>query len=119
MLKVLVVGYGSIGKRYIENLSKFSNMEILVCSKRHYDNFLRKKNCRLFDSLDDCIKEKPKFAIITNETYLHIKTALKLASAGIHLFIEKPLSNSLRGLSKLMDIAKKKKLITGEWGKWV
>lgn len=106
------MGYGSIGKRHIENLSSFSNMEILVCSKRKYDYFLKQKHCNLFESLDDCIKEKPEFAIITNETHLHIKTAIKLAKAGIHLFIEKPLSNSLKGIKELLNITNKNKLVT-------
>ena len=112
VLKALVVGYGSIGKRHIDNLSTFSNMEILVCSNRKYDKFLKEKHCKLFDSLDDCIKEKPTFAIITNETHLHVKTALKLAKAGINLFIEKPLSNSLNGIKELLNITNKKKLVT-------
>jgi len=111
-LQALVVGYGSIGKRHIENLSKLSNMKILVCSKRKYDDFLKTKNCVLINSLDDCIKEKPNFAIVCNETTLHIKTATKLARAGIHLFIEKPLSNSLKGIKELLKLTRKKKLVT-------
>ena len=111
-MKALVVGYGSIGKRHIENLTSFSNMEILVCSKRKYDHFLKEKHCKLFKLLEDCIKEKPEFAIITNETHLHISMAIKLAKAGIHLFIEKPLSNSLKGIKELLNITNKNKLVT-------
>ena len=34
MKKILVVGYGSIGKRHIENLLSISNLEVIVCTKR-------------------------------------------------------------------------------------
>ena len=34
MLRVLVVGYGSVGKRYVENLLKYSNIQVMICTKR-------------------------------------------------------------------------------------
>ena len=111
MLKALVFGYGSIGKRHIENLSKIKNMEIIVCTKRKYDKFLKQKNCKIFSSIHDCIQEKPTFAIITNETSYHIKSAVILAKFVIHLLIEKPLSNNLSNTEKLLKIVKTKKLI--------
>lgn len=111
-MNVLVVGYGSIGKRHIANLSKFPNLQIFVCTNRKYDSFLKKNKCKIFSSLDDCIKQKPDVAFITNTTNLHVKTAIKLAKANIHIFIEKPLSNSTNDLKLLLNIIKKKKLVT-------
>ena len=110
-MKALVVGYGSIGRRHIENLSSLKNIEIIVCTKRKPDKFLKQKKCKIYTSIEDCIKKNPKFAIIANETRFHIKTALYLAKAGIHLLIEKPLSYSLKGTNELLDIANKNKLI--------
>jgi len=111
-LKALVVGYGSIGQRHISNLLSFPNIEILVCTNRKYDTFLRKKKCKIFDSIEKCLKEKPDFAIITNVTSLHIKTAIQLANSGINLLIEKPLSDTLDGVQTLLKIIKKRKLTT-------
>ena len=108
----MVVGYGSIGKRHIENLSTFPNLQISVCTNRKYDSFLKKNKCTIFSSLDDCIKQKPDIAFVTNTTNLHVKTAIKLAYAGIPMFIEKPLSNSTKDVSLLLSIIKKKKLVT-------
>ena len=110
-MKALVIGYGSIGRRHIENLSSLKNIEIIVCTKRKYDKFLKQKKCKIYTSIEDCIKENPKFAIIANETRFHIRTALYLARAGIHLLIEKPLSYSLKGTNELLNIANKNKLI--------
>ena len=45
-LKALVVGYGSIRKHHRENLSHYQNIEILVCTNRKTDQFLRKKNVK-------------------------------------------------------------------------
>ena len=106
-----MVGYGSIGKRHIENLHKFSNIEIIVFTKRKYDNFLKKKKCKKISTLDDAINENPKAAIICNETSYHMQTAIQLANAGMHIFVEKPLSDSLKDSKKFLEIINKRKLI--------
>jgi predicted dehydrogenase len=111
-MKALVVGYGSIGKRHIKNLSLIKNMRIVVNTKRNEDKFLKNINCTTYSSLELCIKEKPDFAIICNETVYHVDTAIKLTRAGIHIFIEKPLSNSLKNMKKLVNISDKNKIIT-------
>ena len=83
-------------------------MNIFVCSNRKYDSFLKNKKCKLFNSLDECIKQKPDIAFITNTTNLHVKTAIKLANANILIFIEKPLSNSTKEVKLLLDTIKKR-----------
>lgn len=107
-LKALVVGYGSIGKRHVENLLKYSKVEIIICTKRK--DLIFKKRCKVVDSLKKGIDEKPDVAFITNVTNLHVPTAIELAKAGINLFIEKPLSNSMKQVQYLSKIAKNQKI---------
>lgn len=111
-LKILVVGYGSIGKRHVNNLMKLKNVEILVCSKNKDTDQLKKNGIQVYDSLAKCLDEKPDIGFVCNVTSLHVKTAIKLAQNGCHLFIEKPLSNSLADISRLITLIRKKKLIT-------
>jgi predicted dehydrogenase len=111
-LKILIVGYGSIGKRHISNLSKIGKLKIIVLTKRKKDNFLKKNNCSIFSKIEDCLKEYPDAAIICNETSMHVKIATKLAKNNIHMFIEKPLSNSLIEINQLKKIVKSKRIIT-------
>lgn len=111
-MKALVIGYGSIGKRHIDNLSKFPNLKILVCTKRKSDIFLKRTNCKTFKSLESSIKQKPDFAIISNVTKNHSVVANKLAKAGISFFIEKPLSDSLKSMNELLKEVKRRKLVT-------
>ena len=114
-LKAIVVGYGSIGKRHVMNLLSLPNMEVIICSKHAKSDLKLRKKCKVFDSLEECIKEKPDIGFITNYTSHHVKTAIKLANAGIHLFIEKPLADSMHNISALTNLAKKKKLVTKMW----
>ena len=111
-LKILVVGYGSIGKRHISNLTKIGKIKIIVHTKRKKDNFLKKNNCSVFSKLENCLNENPTAAIICNETSLHVKIATKLIKNNIHVFIEKPLSNSLIGIKQLKKMVRAKRIIT-------
>jgi predicted dehydrogenase len=110
-MKILVVGYGSIGKRHIKNILKLPNHQIIVCTK-HKDNFLDKNRCLVYSSLNECLKEKPDVGLITNVTSLHVDTAIKLANSGCHLLIEKPLSHSGKNIKKLLNILEKNNSIT-------
>ena len=110
MTKILIVGFGSIGKRHMENILAEKNMKIVICTKRD-DLKFKNKNIKIVNSLNDALKEKPTIGFITNETAYHIPIAIKLAREGLDLFIEKPLSNSTKGIKTLQKIVKEKKLI--------
>ena len=112
MIKVLIVGYGSIGKRHLENFLQFKDIQLIVYTKRNDLQLLKKKGIKVSNSLTECLKENPDIGVIANETSLHIPIAIKLAKEGLDLFLEKPLSNSLKDVKKLYAIVKKKKLIT-------
>lgn len=111
-MKILVVGYGSIGKRHVKNLSSLNQTQVSVCSKNKEAWKLEKKGIKTFTTIEQALKEKHDVAIICNETSLHIKTAIKLADNGYHIFLEKPISNSLKNIPALIKIIKRKKLIT-------
>ena len=110
--KILIVGYGSIGKRHFDNLVRLGYSDILICTKNSQAKRLVKQGIKIFPSLDLALKEKPDVSIICNETSMHTKTAIQLAKNGSHLFIEKPLSDSMKDLKNLIKIVTKKKLIT-------
>ena len=112
LLIALVVGFGSIGIRHTKNLLKKPNMKIIVNTKRKNIPPGFTKKCKFFNKISDCLNEKPDFAIIANETNLHMSTALNLAKHGLDIFIEKPLSNSMKDSKKLERIVAEKKNIT-------
>jgi len=112
MNSILVVGFGSIGKRHIENILSNYDAQVIVCTKRIDLKSYQKKGVKVVHSLDEAFAYKPNIGFVTNETSYHIKTAVKLANAGMDLFVEKPLSHSMQGVQKLYKIIQKKNLIT-------
>lgn len=110
-MKIAVVGFGSAGKRHVQNLLEISNAQIIICTKQKIinPNPLRIKIVR---SITECLREKPDVVVIANVSSDHVPSAIRFARKGIDLFIEKPLSNSLKDTKNLTKIIRKNKLIT-------
>ena len=111
-MKVLIVGLGSIGKRHLKNILSTADCEIIVYSKHTNLKSSVKKNVKIFNTLDACLSEKPDVAFITNETAYHIPIALKLAEAGLDMFVEKPLSHNMKDVYRLCKMIKREKIIS-------
>lgn len=92
-MNIVIVGMGSIGKRYFKNIKKYFK------SHKVFDWKLIKNTNIKIDS-----------AIICNPSSYHVKTAIEFAKKKIHCLIEKPLSLNLKDIKKLQDLSKKNKL---------
>ena len=114
-MNVLIIGCGSAGKRHIRNLMLLRTAKILA-----FDNDIEKLeevkkisgSIIVSSNINKLWGFNPEIAFITLPTSLHIKYAVKAALRDCHLFIEKPLSHNLKDVTKLLNIVKKKRLIT-------
>lgn len=99
-MKVLIIGFGSIGKRHYVILSKFKYIkEIVIVSKQ-------KLNIETYSSIDDIKNiEEFDYFIIANETYSHHKTLVKLLEKvkNKKILVEKPLFEKEYLISDLKD----------------
>ena len=111
-MKVVIIGFGSIGQRHCKNLLDKSNAEIFLCTKQNTRNFKNNKRIQNLPSLEKCLKNQPDIGLVCNTSNLHVQTAIKLAKNRCHLLIEKPLSNSLKNITTLLSLVEKNKIIT-------
>jgi predicted dehydrogenase len=117
-MRILLVGLGGIGQRHARNLRAilgrnadliafrargFSELITPVLSLDKTRNIQEEYNIRCFDTLEAALGESPDIAFVCNPSSMHVDTALKCAQAGCDLFIEKPLSNSLKDVNRLID----------------
>jgi len=107
-MKIIIIGYGSTGQRHYRNLVAMGFNDISV-----YDPDLSKlTDVKKVEKLSEDSFNGFDAAFICSPTNLHIKAAIMAAKAGCHLFIEKPLSHSLKNVEELEKISVEKKLIT-------
>ncbi len=108
-MKILFFGLGSIGVRHATILRKYFKHELYAfrSGKSLSKNFFGIPEITRWKDVDLL---KPQVAFITNPTSEHLPTALQCARRGMDLFIEKPLSDSLKGITELSRISKKMNL---------
>src|SRR5207247_10415913 len=62
-------------------------------------------------ALDRALAARPEVVYVCNPSSLHTPIALAAAKAGAHVFIEKPVSNSMAGLDELLSMVRTRKLV--------
>ena len=95
-MRVLVVGYGSIGRRHLRNLMAI-RPEASFCLLRRPSSrseTVDAPGAVVVHGLDEAIALAPDAAVIASPATQHVETALALAERGVHLFIEKPLAEA-------------------------
>ena len=120
-MKVIVCGYGSIGKRYVNLLLSKKIVPVV------YDPYIKKiddkkvllfndfKNVKKFISLDG----KIKFGIIATLSDIHIINFKNLIEIGVKkILVEKPICDKLSDYEEILSLAKKNKTFVTSHYKW-
>lgn len=103
--KILFFGLGSIGKRHLRLLKKKNECFIYAYRTKKRNQIQNVEN--IYD-INKALLIRPDIVFITNPTFLHVETALRCLKEGIkYIFIEKPLSNSLKDLEVLLKETEK------------
>jgi predicted dehydrogenase len=108
---ILIVGKGSMGLRHLE-ISKqlYPNAEVRILVQQKPNKDVNLSNGYL-ETMEEVDKFAPEIAIIANPATLHLEIAQKLAEAGVHLLIEKPISTSTVGVVELIKTCKENKVV--------
>lgn len=109
MLKVGVLGAGHLGKIHLRLLNQSEKYELVG----FYDAFEENANkvatefgYKKFDSIAELIAAVDVVDIVT-PTMQHFDCAKQVVEAGKHIFIEKPISNTVEEAEEIIALAKK------------
>ena len=113
-IRAVVVGCGSIGRRHARNLKASGVVDVYLVDPDPYAVEATAAECggQAVRSLDEALGRGARVALICTPSNLHIDCALRAAAAGADLFIEKPLSHTLEGVSALVDLVERRSLVT-------
>jgi len=112
-IKVAVIGTGALGSIHAKIYAESKNVELVgICDidKKTVSSLSKELKVKAFTNYKDLIGniDGATVAVPTKDHYLISKDLL---SAGIHLLIEKPITQTLEQADELLKIAKSKKLI--------
>ncbi len=126
MKKILIVGLGGIGQRHVRNLVHLLGKDVqfiayrvrglqrVVTPQLSIDQGKHVEDeyaITAFSDLAEALAEKPNMALICNPSNQHVAAAQACVSAGCDIFIEKPLSDSVEGVAKLIETVQTEKLV--------
>jgi predicted dehydrogenase len=111
----LIVGLGSIGTRHLRLARKLLPQADIRVLRHQTTGEVPEFSNGCFFNIEEAIAFAPQIAVIASPAPFHIATAQALAEVGVHLFIEKPLSISLDGITQLLETCQKQNtvLLTG------
>ncbi|MHC1772507.1 MAG: Gfo/Idh/MocA family protein [Flexilinea sp.] len=102
IMKFLIAGYGSIGRRHMRNLQECGEKNIILL--RSNKSTLPKdeiKDIPVETEIENALMHKPDGVVIANPTALHLDIAIPAAKAGCAILLEKPISGTLERIPEL------------------
>lgn len=109
MLKIGVLGAGHLGKIHLKLARQSEKLDLVGFYDPNFENS-KKIETELgypaFDSIEELI-EKSDIVDIVTPTLSHFECAKMAIQAGKHIFLEKPIANSVEEAEEIIELAKK------------
>ncbi len=120
MIKVLVVGCGNMGASHAMAYQQIEGFEICGIVSTGQSKFLLNEKLEadypLFSEYDQALKStKPDAVCISTYPDTHEEFVIKALEAGCHVFVEKPIADTVLGAIRVAELAQKvgKKVVVG------
>ncbi|MCC2594525.1 Gfo/Idh/MocA family oxidoreductase [Tessaracoccus sp. OS52] len=110
-LRAGLVGIGMMGRHHARVLGSLDGVELVGITDPGGDKFGVAGGRPVFDTVDELIELKPDYCMVAVPTAFHLETGLKLAEAGIHAIIEKPLARDVESSVALVEAFAKAGLV--------
>ena len=111
--KLLIIGYSSFAKRrLIPSLNRNNKFSYCICSKSNKINISKKI---FYNNYQDALKKfKPEIVYISTVNSTHYKYSKNILEKGFNVIVDKPATLNIKTTKKLLQIAKRKKLLFAE-----
>jgi predicted dehydrogenase len=110
-LRVAVLGMGWWSDVLSDAIKRTSEIEIVACFTRSEDKrraFAEKYKCRAAASYQEILADRSIAAIVnTTPNNVHLETTRQAAEAGKHVFLDKPIANTVREGMAIAEVCRK------------
>ncbi len=107
-MKILIAGFGSIGRRHFQNLKKLGQRDVLFLRSGRSNLPTEELEGHIVETdLMIALEHKPDALIVATPTAKHLDIAIPAAEAGLHILIEKPISHSMQRIDELQKAVAK------------
>ncbi|MCC7477317.1 Gfo/Idh/MocA family oxidoreductase [bacterium] len=108
MLKVGVIGAGSMGRHHVRVYSELENCRLVGVADPDpgKQELADKHGTQLFTDYHALLEQGPDLVSIAAPTVMHYQAARDAISAGCHLLVEKPISDDLAKAQELVELAR-------------
>jgi predicted dehydrogenase len=110
-LRVAALGMGWWSDVLADAIKRSNNLEIVACFTRSAEKrnaFAAKYSCRAASSYEEILKDPTIEAVInTTPNNVHLETTQAAAQAGKHVFLDKPIANTVREGQAIADACRK------------
>jgi len=130
--RVLAVGLGNMGMSHALAYTRIPGVEVVGVCTRHIDKVKLPEalaKAKRYPGFDQALREtKPDIVSINTLPNTHADFAIKAMEAGAHIFVEKPLAETVDSAQRVVDTARRtgKKLVVGyilrqhpSWNKFI
>nr|WP_209070846.1 MULTISPECIES: Gfo/Idh/MocA family oxidoreductase [Winkia] len=90
-----LIGLGSMGRHHARNIRALEGVDLVAVADPYGDKFGVAGDLPVLPDVEALIEQNLDAAMVAVPTAFHAETALKLAAAGVHTMVEKPLASSI------------------------
>lgn len=113
-LTAVVAGAGSIGTRHTSNLLELGvQVSVTDPNDKARETITNEQDVLTYSSLSSALdSEIPDFVVVAAPNRFHVDLAIEAAKTGCHLFVEKPLSDSMERIEVLEEVISTEDIVT-------
>lgn len=112
-LRAGLIGLGMMGRHHARVLGSLPGVDLVGMVDPDGDKFKVAGGRPLYATVDELLEHKLDYCMVAVPTALHEEVGLRLAAAGVHALVEKPIANTLEAANRLQDAFEKAGLVGG------
>ena len=97
-----VVGLGVMGRNHVRVMSSLPDVEIVGASDPQPSGTGSILGCPVYTDIEDLIRLGLDYCVVATPTSTHEQIACRLASAGVHCLIEKPVAHTVQAAAEMV-----------------